>query len=171
MEARIIKPNGEVLLTSPANGKSFSFQELREIVGGWVDVVNVSDDEYVFFNEEGEKLNLPENHSATAECKSKGSMFRGRFYGNVLICGVKHIFNDIKKKKEMVRYRKFQIFNFIVSSLLVVTLMILCYKNWSVYGWHGLMSAIYLAVFTIPWGFFFYAILNHFYVKFKGMED
>lgn len=62
--AYIYKSNGEVIETSPKNGKDFSLKELKEIVGGYIEIINLGDD-YMVVNEEGKLLDLPINLSAT----------------------------------------------------------------------------------------------------------
>lgn len=62
--AYIYKSNGDIIETSPKNKKDFSWLELNEIVGGYIEIIDL-DDAYMVINEEGKLLNLPLNLSAT----------------------------------------------------------------------------------------------------------
>lgn len=82
--AYIYKSNGEVIETSPKNGKDFSLKELKDIVGGHIEVVNLGDD-YMVVNEEGKLLDLPLNLSAT-RIYQHFTRIGDYIVGDVLIC-------------------------------------------------------------------------------------
>lgn len=62
--AYIYKSNGEIIETSPKNKKDFSLKELKEIVGGYIEILDLKD-VYMVINEEGKLLDLPLNAEAT----------------------------------------------------------------------------------------------------------
>jgi hypothetical protein len=82
--AYIYKSNGEVIETSPKNGKDFSWLELNEIVGGYIEIVNLGDD-YMVVNEEGKLLNLPFNLNAT-RIYQHFTRIGDCIVGDVLVC-------------------------------------------------------------------------------------
>ena len=82
--ACICKSNGEVIETSPKNGKDFSLKELKEIVGGYIEIINLGDD-YMVVNEEGKLLNLPFNLDAT-RIYQHFTKIGDYIVGDVLIC-------------------------------------------------------------------------------------
>lgn len=82
--AYIYKSNGEVIKTSPKNGKDFSLKELKEIVGGHIEVVNLGDD-YMVVNEEGKLIGLPFNLNATIVYQISTKIGE-HIVGDVLVC-------------------------------------------------------------------------------------
>ena len=83
--AYICKSNGEVIKTSPKNGKDFSLKELKEIVGGHIEVVNLGDDCMVV-NEEGKLIGLPFNLNATIVYHFSTNKIDEHIVGDVLVC-------------------------------------------------------------------------------------
>ena len=63
--AQIIKSNGQVIETAPKNGTDFQLEELKSIVGGYIEIVNLRDGRLICLNEEGKLYNLPYNYKAT----------------------------------------------------------------------------------------------------------
>jgi hypothetical protein len=89
METQIIKTTGEEIKVEPKNGTDFSLQELQKIVGGYVEIVDISENEYMIVNEEGHLVDLAYNKKATEIFKqSRYSKFyrQHEIVGNVLIC-------------------------------------------------------------------------------------
>ena len=82
--AYIYKSNGEVIETSPKNKKYFSLKELKEIVGGYIEILDL-DDAYMVINEEGKLLNLPFNLDAT-RIYQHFTKIGDYIVGDVLIC-------------------------------------------------------------------------------------
>ena len=82
--AYIYKSNGEIIETSPKNKKDFSLKELKEIVGGYIEILDL-DDAYMVVNEEGKLLNLPLNLSAT-RIYQHFTRVGDCIVGDVLIC-------------------------------------------------------------------------------------
>ena len=65
MKDIIYKANGEVIETSPKNGTYYTLEELKEIVGGYIEIVRLNKNEIMVVNEEGKLINLPHNENAT----------------------------------------------------------------------------------------------------------
>lgn len=80
----IYKSNGDIIETSPKNGKDFSLKELQEIVGGYIEIIDLKDG-YMVINEEGKFLDLPLNADATTlyMCVTNINDY---IVGDVLIC-------------------------------------------------------------------------------------
>ena len=65
--AYIIYPNAPKEHTTPKNGTDFSLEELQSIVGGYIEIVHLDDDEFIMVvNEEGRLLGLPSNRDASS---------------------------------------------------------------------------------------------------------
>ena len=77
--AKIIKASGEFVAIEPKNGKNFSLEELQSIVGGYIEIVYLSDGSLMVVNEEGLLKELPYNLVASGIAG---------FYivGDVLLC-------------------------------------------------------------------------------------
>ena len=63
--ARILRANGAVEETAPKNGRDFSLEELKNIVGGYIEIVPLESGEIMIVNEEGKLYHLPVNMQAT----------------------------------------------------------------------------------------------------------
>ena len=83
--AQIIKSNGQVIETAPKNGTDFQLEELKSIVGGYIEIVNLRDGRLICLNEEGKLYNLPYNYKATDILRAA---FRTNDFivGDVLVC-------------------------------------------------------------------------------------
>lgn len=78
--ATIIKADGQCIETQPKNGTDFKLEELNEIVGGYIEVLTLNDDQIMVINEEGKVYGLPLNLKAT-------DMYGLDFIvGDVLVC-------------------------------------------------------------------------------------
>ena len=83
--AQIIKTSGEVVEKSPKNGTDFQLDEVKDVVGGWVEAINLRDGRLMLCDEEGKLKNKPVNIKAT-------TIFHGAFrtsdfiVGDVLVC-------------------------------------------------------------------------------------
>ena len=64
--AILIKTNGDIREVKPLNGKKFTYEELREFVGGMVEIVSVPSGRTIYLNEEGKLIDLPKNEAGTA---------------------------------------------------------------------------------------------------------
>jgi hypothetical protein len=66
MDAKIIKTNMEMVEIKPANGKKFTSYELKEIVGGRLDIIKLYDEgKLLIVNDDAGKYSLPFNEEAT----------------------------------------------------------------------------------------------------------
>lgn len=63
--AAFIKTNGEITNVTPKNGTDYKYEELKEFVGGYIEIVPINDHEIMVVNEEGKLNNLPVNHIAS----------------------------------------------------------------------------------------------------------
>lgn len=86
----IYKANGEVIETSPKNGTNYSLEELKEIVGGYIEIIHLTNNKIMVINDEGKLINLPHNENAT-------TLYRicldtiDFIIGNVLVCHTNRI--------------------------------------------------------------------------------
>lgn len=82
--AQHILTTGEVQEITPQNGTFFKLQELNEFVGGYIELVYLSDNRLMVVNEEGKLMGLPVNIKATREVVMSG--INDIIVGDVLIC-------------------------------------------------------------------------------------
>ena len=87
--AMIIKTDGQVISVQPKNGKDFTLQELKAIVGGYIEIIRMND-KFMVVNEEGKLEQLPCNALATGLYWANVG---GNDYivGDVLVCGIDEI--------------------------------------------------------------------------------
>lgn len=86
-EAKIIYANGTEEKIVPANGSDFSLEEAQKVVGGLIEVVNLSNEMIIVCNEEGLYMNLEVNQKATDLCLESEAILPGSFIvGDVLYC-------------------------------------------------------------------------------------
>lgn len=78
--AAFIKTNGEITNVTPKNGTDYKYEELKEFVGGYIEIVPINDHEIMVVNEEGKLNNLPVNHIASL------LYMYDTICGNVLVC-------------------------------------------------------------------------------------
>ena len=64
--AKILKVDGSVIDVEPENGLTYEWQQLHDIVGGYIEIVRLNNKEYMVVNEEGKLYNLPFNAMATS---------------------------------------------------------------------------------------------------------
>lgn len=57
-----IKTDGTMQKVTPKNGEYFVLEELQAYVGGYIELVCISDDIWMYCNEEGRLEDLPVNH-------------------------------------------------------------------------------------------------------------
>lgn len=88
--AKVIKVPDEVVDVEPMNGTDFSLEELRSFVGGYIEVLDLYDDEMMVVNEEGKLKGLPINEMATWYLLDN-SRYSDVIVGNVLICNTNQI--------------------------------------------------------------------------------
>ncbi len=88
--AQYIKTNLEVQEVRPKNGTDFQWEELRDFVGGYIEIVHLNEKQLMVVNEEGKIYGLEYNPIASEAfhlCKG----FYEEIVGNVLICDVEQI--------------------------------------------------------------------------------
>lgn len=88
--AQIYKTNGEVIEVEPKNGKDFKDKELNEIVGGYFELVQISEDQFMVVNEKGKLNNLPFNEKATDLYRLKLGPY-DYIVGDCLVCKTSQI--------------------------------------------------------------------------------
>lgn len=85
--AQIIKTTGEVIEVAPKNGTDFSLEELKTIVDGWIEIVNLRDGRLLCLDEEGKLKCKERNHVATDIYHQALPLCRKDFIvGDVLLC-------------------------------------------------------------------------------------
>lgn len=82
--ATLFKTNGETILVVPENQKKFTLEELQKYVGGYIEILTISDNNFMVINEEGKLEQLPLNDKAT-EIYIKHFGFNDIIVGDVLI--------------------------------------------------------------------------------------
>lgn len=85
MKAQIIKTTGEVWEIEPKNKTDFSLEELQEIVGGYIEIVQLGNRKVMVANEDGVYLELPLNR------KASNIYQRNLIVGDVVICSSNQI--------------------------------------------------------------------------------
>lgn len=74
----------------PKNNKVFTLEELKSVVGGYIEIVPLEEGYSMVVNEEGKLLNLPINEGATRVYRASRNT-EDFIVGNVLICSNKEI--------------------------------------------------------------------------------
>lgn len=91
MSAYILKPNGERIDVVPRarggelNPSTFSLTEMQDIVGGYIQIVNLTDEVFMVVDEEGKFKDYDYNQKAT-EMVQKCFNTRDYIVGTVLVC-------------------------------------------------------------------------------------
>lgn len=88
--AIVIKTDGTKDALQPKNNKVFTLEELKSVVGGYIEIVQLTEDYLMVINEEGKLLNLPINVIATRVYRASRNT-EDFIVGNVLICSNKEI--------------------------------------------------------------------------------
>ena len=86
----IYKTNGEIVGAKPENGTDFSLEELKDIVGGYIEIIQLPNKSFMVINEEGKLDNLPFNENATI-IYQKFICENDYIVGDVLICSEEQI--------------------------------------------------------------------------------
>lgn len=82
---KIYKTDGTITTVEPKNCTDYSLEELQAIVGGYIEVLPLNEDEIMVLNEEGKILGLDLNDNAT-ELISEAGMWDDFIVGDVLVC-------------------------------------------------------------------------------------
>lgn len=86
--AKLYKTDGTIISVEPKNGKDFKLEELKEFVGGYIEIVGLVDSMFMVVNEEGKLNGLDFNMNATtvlenyAQCPTNDYIV-----GDALVCG------------------------------------------------------------------------------------
>jgi hypothetical protein len=84
--AQIIKSNGQTTEVAPKNGTDFSLEELKAIVDGWIEIVNLRDGRLLCLDEEGKLKGKERNHVATDIYRQAFPQCKDFIVGDVLLC-------------------------------------------------------------------------------------
>lgn len=82
--AKIYRVDGGFELVEPANGTDFSLDEMKAIVGGYIEILPIGENLLMVCNEEGKLIGLPTNEIATLYALANGIL--DCIAGDVLIC-------------------------------------------------------------------------------------
>jgi len=85
MTALFIGIDGTEKEVIPKDGKHFSLVELQAFVGGYIQVIQLSDGNLLVLNEEGKITGLPFNERATQLTEGAGLQVGDVIVGNVLV--------------------------------------------------------------------------------------
>ena len=88
----IIKSNGEIIPTEPENGQYYDLSELKHIVGGFIEIKELSDNKTMVLNELGKLDKLPYNKVATAMYRSAYPLSNDYIVGDVLVLDSERIY-------------------------------------------------------------------------------
>ncbi|MDE5975558.1 MAG: DUF3846 domain-containing protein [Muribaculaceae bacterium] len=84
--AYCISTSGEIKEISPENGKGFELEEAQAYVEGYIEVINLSEEQIMIINEEG-KYDKEYNAIATGIADLHHALLPGDYVcGNVIIC-------------------------------------------------------------------------------------
>lgn len=65
MKAKLYKADGTIHDIVPKNGKNFTGDELHELIGGYIEILELSPKEYMVVDEDGRLKELPQNENAS----------------------------------------------------------------------------------------------------------
>lgn len=88
--AVVIKTDNTIDVLHPKNNKVFTLEELKSVVGGYIEIVPLNEGYSMVINEDGKLLNLPINVVATRVYRASRNIY-DIIVGNVLICNNKEI--------------------------------------------------------------------------------
>ena len=84
--AQIIKVDGTVVETEPANGTDFKLAEMKAVIGGgYIEIFALSDGRLMVLDEEGKLKRFPRNPKATELARDR-LMYGDFICGDVLVC-------------------------------------------------------------------------------------
>lgn len=92
--AIIVKANGHIENVEPKNKRDFSLEELQKIVGGYIEIVPLDNDQIIVLNEEGKLMGLKVNEIATTLYHEVNRFARSRMdfiVGDVLVCNSEQV--------------------------------------------------------------------------------
>lgn len=83
--ATLIPASGEAREVHPVDGDTFTLQELQGIVGGYIEALRAPDGRLMFCNEDGKRLGLAFNGTATALMAARIQL-TDYIVGDVILC-------------------------------------------------------------------------------------
>lgn len=82
----LLVTNDELVTIHPKNGKYFELKELQNLVGGYIEIVRLNDEDILVINEEG-KYDLPINIPATQAAYMQNAIMPNDYIcGDVVFC-------------------------------------------------------------------------------------
>nr|DAT47437.1 MAG TPA: protein of unknown function (DUF3846) [Caudoviricetes sp.] len=93
MEAILYRQSGRTAKVEPPNGEYFTLNELQLLVGGYIEIVQLSKDEVMVIQEDGKLCQDAEiNHSATRIAREHQAIWaHDCIVGNALVCPSKMV--------------------------------------------------------------------------------
>ncbi|MCQ2257850.1 MAG: DUF3846 domain-containing protein [Bacteroidaceae bacterium] len=88
--AQIIKSNGETKTVEPKNGTGFKLEELQAIVGGYIQIAYLRDDEIMVMDDEGKLKEKDLNLQASLRYRRDVNPYDS-VVGDVLICKTEQV--------------------------------------------------------------------------------
>ena len=86
MKNYIINANGAKTEVAPKSGNSFTLEELQEHVGGYIEIIRLTNKYLMVVNEEGKLLNMPFNSEATDIARQHKAIYpNDMIVGNALV--------------------------------------------------------------------------------------
>lgn len=85
--AKLIKTNGEIIKVIPKDKKAFSYNELKDYVGGRIEIVPLPSGKKIVVNEEGKLTGLEVNKEATKIWKGEYPINKYPLNNDELIVG------------------------------------------------------------------------------------
>lgn len=86
MKNYIINANGAKTEVTPKSGNSFTLEELQEYVGGYIEIIRLTNKYLMVVNEEGKLLNQPFNSEATDIARQHKAIYpNDMIVGNALV--------------------------------------------------------------------------------------
>lgn len=83
---RLITPRGEIQEAAPRDGVAFSVTELQDLVGGYIDIKEIDDEEMVVYDVDGARNDKLYNKAATELILSSDPKWNGFVAGNAVVC-------------------------------------------------------------------------------------
>ena len=85
MNSTLLKVNGERVDVAPKNGKDYKIEELQGFVGGYIEIIRLSQSQIMVVNEEGAINGMRVNNNASLAV-SMVFGFHYPIFGDVLVC-------------------------------------------------------------------------------------
>jgi hypothetical protein len=99
--ALLIKTDGTTQTIGPINGKNFSLDEVRDLIGGYMETYRLRDGYFFVCNEDGKRLELPVNSVATVLFnKNYVRPILDIVVGNVLIASLLELEGELENEHQ-----------------------------------------------------------------------